>query len=213
MDCCGGYEEVFTERQARWVRRRFDRRGLTGPGREIVRWLGSRGLVEGVSVLEIGGGLGEVQVELLQRGARRVTSVELTASWETEAVRLLAAHGLDGRVERVVGDLVHQSGLAGEADVVVLNKVVCCYPDHAGLLRAAGQRARRALVFTHPPRTVPVRAGLCVLNAWQRARGRDYRSFAHPPEAMLQVLRGTGLRPVHSRQAGLWRLQSLERPG
>ena len=210
MECCGGYDEVFTERQARWVRGRFERRGLTGPAREIVRWLGSRGLQEGVSVLEIGGGLGELHVELLRRGAARATSVELTGSWEREARRLLAAEGLEHRVERVLGDLVHQPDLAGQADVVVLNKVVCCYPDHAALLQAAGERARRALVLSHPPRTPLVRAGLTVLNAWERLRGHDYRAYAHPPEQMLEELSATGLRPVTSERAGLWWVQGLE---
>lgn len=211
MDCCGGYDEVFTERQARWLRRRFERRGLGGPGLEMVRWLGSEGLLDGVSVLEIGGGVGELQVELLRRGAARVTNVELVGSWEGEAGRLLAEHGLEGRVERVLGDLVDQPGLAGEADVVVLNRVVCCYPDVVALLRAAGERARTALVFSHPPRTLTVRAGLAVLNGWQRLRGRDYRAYAHPPETMLAVLAATGMRPVLSERAGLWRVQGLER--
>lgn len=211
MDCCGSYDEVFTERQARSHRRRFEQSGLTGPGRAIVDWVVLRGLHDGASVLEIGGGVGELQVELLRRGALRAANVELSRSWEPEAGRLLDRHGLADRVERVSGDLVTQPGLAGEADVVILNRVVCCYPDYAGLLRAAGERARRALVFTHPPRTAVVRGGLAVVNAWQRARGREYRAYAHPQEDMLDVLAATGLRPVTSGRAGMWWLQGLER--
>lgn len=212
MDCCGGYDEVFTERQARWLRRRYSRRGLTGPGRTMVTWLRSRGLLEGASVLELGGGVGELQVELLRQGAGSVTNVELASSWESEAGRLLDEHGLRGRVQRVLGDLVLDPTLAGEADVVVLNRVVCCYPDYTGLLRAAGERARRAVVLSHPPRTPSVRAGLVVLNAWERLRGRDYRAWAHPPGAMLAVLEDQGLRPAMSERSGMWRVRGLERP-
>lgn len=211
MDCCSGYDEVFTARQARWLRRRFERRGLSGPGREMVRWLTARGLLQGASVLEIGGGVGELQVELLRQGAARVTNVELSSSWESEAGRLLADHGLEGRVERVLGDLVDQPHLAEEADVVVLNRVVCCYPDYAGLLRVAGGRAGTALLFSHPPRTASVRAGLAVLNAWERFRGRDYRAWAHPPGEMLAVLGQQGLRLVTSERSGVWQVRALER--
>jgi 16S rRNA G966 N2-methylase RsmD len=211
MDCCGGYDEVFTERQARWQRCRYERQGLTGPGRAIVDWLTARGLRDGLTVLEIGGGVGELQVELLRYGAARATNVELARSWEAEARRLLVRHGLEGRVERVFGDLVTQPEVAGEADVVVLNRVVCCYPDYAGLLRAAGERARRALVFTHPPRNTLVCAGLCAVNAWEHWRRREYRAFAHPPEAMVKVLGQEGLRPVASRRVGVWWLRGLER--
>ena len=212
MDCCGGYDEVFTARQARWQGRRYERQGLTGPGRAVVDWLASRGLVAGMTVLEIGGGAGEVQVELLRRGAARTTNVELARSWEAEAQRLLDRYGLAGRVDRVHGDIVRRPGTSGEADVVVLNRVVCCYPDYAGLLHAAGERARRALVLTHPPRNALVRSGLAAVNAWERWRGREYRAFAHPPEAMLRVLGQEGLRPVEAQRAGVWWLRGLERP-
>lgn len=212
MDCCrSGYDEVFTERQARWQRRRYERRGLTGPGRAVVEWLESRGLHDGAQVLEIGGGLGELQVQLLRDGAARATNVELAGSWESEAERLLATHGLQGRVDRVLGNVVTQPGLAGEADVVILNRVVCCYPDFSALLGAAGVRARRAVVFTHPPRTSFVRAGLSLVNAWEQLRGRDYRAFAHPPAAMRGVLTDLGFRPVTRQRQGVWWLQALER--
>lgn len=211
MDCCGGYDDVFTSRQAARERRRFERSGLTGPGLAVVDWLVSRGLHQGASVLEIGGGVGDVQVELLRRGAARSVNVELSRSWEAEAGRLLGRYGLADRAHRVLGDLVTQPRLAGTADVVILNRVVCCYPDYAGLLQGAGERARRALVFTHPPRTAFVRAGLSGVNTWQRFRRREYRAFAHPPAAMLAALADVGLRPVTRERSGLWWVQGLER--
>lgn len=211
MDCCSsGYDEVFTERQARWLRRRYERRGLGEPGRSMVDLVAARGL-DGVTVLEIGGGVGELHVELLRRGAARATSVELTSSWDGEAERLLRDHGLEGRATRVCGDLVQDPGLAGEADVVVLNRVVCCYPDVAGLLAAAGSRARRTLVFSYPPRNAVVRAALALVNGWQRLRGRDYRAFAHPAAAMHEALEAVGLRPVARTRRGVWTVSALER--
>lgn len=211
MECCGsGYDEVFTERQARWMRRRYDRHGLGQPARAMADLVAGRGL-EGASVLEIGGGLGDLHVELLRRGAATATNVELSTSWEGPAGELLRGHHLEGRVTRVFGDLVQDPGLAGEADVVVLNRVVCCYPDFAGLLAAAGRRARRMLVFSYPPSNAIVRAGLSVINGWQRFKDRDYRAFAHPPAAMHEVLEQAGLRPAVRTRQGVWRVSVLER--
>ncbi len=211
MDCCSsGYDEVFTARQARWVRRRYETHGLGQPAAALADLAAAHGL-DGRSVLEIGGGVGDLSVDLLRRGAATATNVELSSSWEEQAGELLDAHGLRGRVTRVVGDLVTEPGLAGEADVVVLNRVVCCYPDFAGLLTAAGSRARQTLVFSYPPRHPAVRAGLAVVNGWQRLRGRGYRAFAHPPSAMHEVLQGVGLRRVAGGRQGVWRVSALER--
>lgn len=213
MDCCSsGYDEVFTARQARRVRRRYEAHGLGQPGRALADLAAARGL-DGRSVLEIGGGVGDLHVELLRRGAASATNVELSPSWDEEAARLLEAHGLDGRVTRFVGDLVQDPGLAGEADIVVLNRVVCCYPDFAGLLAAAGSRARETLVFSYPPQHAVVRAGLAVANGWQRLRGRGYRAFAHPSRAMHEVLEEVGLRRAAGGHQGVWRLSALERVG
>lgn len=211
MDCCGsGYDEVFTERQARWMRRRYASHGLGQPARTMADLAAAHGL-DGTSVLEIGGGLGDLHVELLRRGAATATNVELSTSWERPAAELLREHGLEGRVTRVLGDLVQDPALAGEADVVVLNRVVCCYPDFPGLLAAAGRRARRTLVFSYPPRNALVRGGLAVVNGWQRLKGRDYRTFAHPSGAMHEVLEEVGLRRVAREREGVWKVSALER--
>ncbi len=162
-------------------------------------------------MLEIGGGLGELHVELLRRGAATATNVELSRSWDAQAERLLAEHGLAEHVERLIGDLVADPDLASEADIVVLNRVVCCYPDHIGLLDAAAARARRVLVFSYPSRNVAVRAGMAAINAWQRIKNRGYRTFAHRPSSMFEVLESAGLRPYAQARRGIWQVCALER--
>jgi hypothetical protein len=76
-DCCepDGYDEKFSDRFARRVARRYRRRGLSRSSRAIVSFLTERG-IEGVTVLEIGGGVGEIQVELLRRGVARASNLE-----------------------------------------------------------------------------------------------------------------------------------------
>ena len=92
--CPSDYEEVFSERAARATAARFRRRGLTGTSRTIVAQLTELG-VRGSSVLEIGGGLGEIQVVLLERGlADFATNVDLATNWEREASALLDERGL-----------------------------------------------------------------------------------------------------------------------
>jgi hypothetical protein len=80
--CCDpeDYESVFTGRFARRVAKRYTRRGLSQAADQIVQFVVGRG-VKGASILEIGGGVGEIQVELLRRGASKVTNLEISTQY------------------------------------------------------------------------------------------------------------------------------------
>jgi 2-polyprenyl-3-methyl-5-hydroxy-6-metoxy-1,4-benzoquinol methylase len=211
--CCdpSGYDDVFGARYARGLARRYRKRGLDRTARRMVAFLEQEGLA-GSSVLEVGGGVGGIQLELLGRGAVRATNLELSGEYDEQAAELAAEAGVSDRVERRVLDIAADPDAVGRADVVVLHRVVCCYPDYEQLLRAAADHARRLLVFSHPPRNVVSRTLLGAENAMFRLTGRTFRTFAHPPEAMLGVLTDAGLRPAYRHRGRLWQVVGLERP-
>ncbi|WP_020386127.1 class I SAM-dependent methyltransferase [Kribbella catacumbae] len=155
-DDCGA---VFSERFARRVARRYRRQGLSPAAEQIVQFVAGQG-VRGATVLEIGGGVGEIQLELLRLGAARVTNLELSANYEEEAERLIKQAGVGDRVTRRLLDIAEAPGEVEPADVVVLHRVVCCNPDYERLLSAAGSHARRMLVFSHPGDDVLARTAI-----------------------------------------------------
>jgi magnesium-protoporphyrin O-methyltransferase len=194
---------MFDGRFARWTASRYRKRGLDRAARRMVDLLAERGL-DGATVLEIGGGNGEIQVELLRRGARSATNLELSPAYDDEARRIAVDAGVGDRVTRRLLDIAVDPGAVEPADVVVLHRVVCCYPDYAGLLGAAADHARRALVFSHPPRNALSRAVVGTQNALFRLRGSRFRTFAHPPEAMRAVLAERGLRTTALPGGRIW---------
>lgn len=194
---------MFDERFANYRARRYRTKGLGRTETELVTFLESVG-VEGQSVLEIGGGVGEIQLDLLKRGAASGTVVELSGAYDRIARELAREAGVGDRVHRVIGDLAVDPTLTGPADMVVLHRVVCCYPDMEALLGAAADHARRALVLSHPPFHVLARGVTRGINLGMRLRRREYRSFDHDPDRMRDVLAEHGLRPVHGHQGFLW---------
>jgi magnesium-protoporphyrin O-methyltransferase len=196
---------MFDARFARRVASGYRRRGLDRTARRMVERIAESGL-DGATVLEIGGGVGEIHLELLRRGAASATSLELSPAYDDEAARLLADAGLTGRVRRRLVDIAAQPDAVEPADVVVLHRVVCCYPDYARLLGVAADHTRRQLVFSHPPRNVVSRAVVGLQNLLLRLGGREFRTFAHPPAEMMAVLAEHGLQPVPVRGGRVWRV-------
>jgi len=208
-DCCAvpgaeGYEQVFDDRFARKAARRYRRKGLTRTERRIVSFVSATG-VHDATVLEVGGGVGEIQLELLARGAARTVNLELSGAYEPEAVRLINEAGVAGRVTRRLGvDLATTAENVDVADIVVLHRVVCCYPDYNRLLAAAADRARHTIVFSHPPRTLARRASVAVGNLMLRLSHKTYRGFIHSPSAMIDTLRRHGFEPRVRHNGRSW---------
>jgi SAM-dependent methyltransferase len=210
--CCNarGCDEFFSGRVARRAARKYRKKGLDETARRMVDFLSSRGIA-GATVLEIGGGVGQIEIELLKRGAGRAVNLELSPAYADEARRLLQDEGLEDRAEWRLHDIASEPERVEPADVVVLHRVVCCYPDYRRLLGAAANRARRVLVFSYPPRHAGSRLFIGAQHVVFRLLRREFRTFAHPPSEMLALLEERGLSPAFAHRGVLWRIAGFER--
>jgi hypothetical protein len=209
--CCAPteYRRFFSRKVAAKDARRYRKRGLTGTAQRLTELAGD---VTGVSVLDVGGGIGAIELELLGAGAERATSIEISGGYEDEAEKLVAERGFDGRVERRVADFVADAATIGAHDVVILHRVVCCYPDVDALVGAAAARTGRTLLLTYPQERWYTRAGLRLVNAFLRLSRCGFRTYAHPVERIFGAAAVQGLTPRVREQNGLlWESASLSR--
>jgi predicted RNA methylase len=210
--CCSGhrYDDFFTERTAQRDARRFRRNGLDATARRIVSFVARRG-VSKREVLDVGGGVGALGLELLKAGASRAVTVELSPAYDEEARGLARAAGAEDRVERRVLDFAESARELAPAEAVVMHRVVCCYPDYEGLLAAAAGRATRLLAFSFPRSTWWTRAGSAVVNAVLKQRRCDFRSYVHPPAGLVASVERQGFRLAYEHEGWLWRIAGFER--
>jgi hypothetical protein len=210
--CCraGPCEQMFKPRLARRSLERFRRRGLDHLEREMVAAVSATGL-EGARVLEIGGGIGTLQAELLEAGAGRGEIVELVAAYEPYARELARERGLQEQTSFRVVDILDRPEEVAPADVVVLNRVVCCSPDGVALTREAARHTRRALVLSFPRDVFWVRPALRAVNAGMWLARRSFRTFVHPPSALFAAAESEGLRRTAAGRGLVWEYAALSR--
>ena len=213
-DCCTpkGYRQIFSERGARAQARDYRRSGLDTTSRRIVDLLKERG-VEGLTLLEIGGGIGAVQIELLKAGLARAVSVELTPSYEASAVELLREAGFQNRVERRVMDFVDAASEVASADIVVMNRVVCCYPDLPRLEGAAADHALQTLVMSYPKERWWTKVVVWMANVGMALTRREFRIFLHPVAQVWATGESHGLERAVSRPGVFWEIAAMQRAG
>jgi magnesium-protoporphyrin O-methyltransferase len=211
-DCCrtGRCEEMFTPRVVRRSLRRYRKKGLDKIERRMVTTVPAREL-DGARILEIGGGIGTIQAELLTAGAHRGEIVELVAAYEPYARELARVKGLEGRSGFRVADVLEQPDAVAPADIVVLNRVVCCSPDGVRLTAVAARLAKRRLLLSFPRDRVLVRGVVRVVNTIQYLMGRSFRVFIHSPTSLHAAAQAEGLLLGETGRGIAWEYASLHR--
>ena len=210
--CCGGNacDSFFGEKMARRELRAYLGRGLRGDARVLADWALARA-PGAARVLEVGGGVGAIQAELVRAGAAEGTVVEVVPAWESYARQLAEQTGISERTSFVLADLAEQPEAVAPADVVALRRVVCCSPYGPRLLGVAAGLTRRLLVASYPRRTRLVRAGIRAQNALFALLRREFRVYLHDPAALTAAAEDAGLQRVQTHRSFLWESALFER--
>jgi hypothetical protein len=196
--------DIFGEKAARRALRRYLRKGLGGgDASRIADWAAEGGLA-GQTVLEVGGGIGQIQAELVRRGAAGGTVVEVVADYAEPARELADAVGITDRSSFVVADLVETPDAIEPADVVVLRRVVCCTPVGPRILGVASGRARRVVLASYPRDRLAIRAVAHVQNGVLALMRKRFRLFVHPPTALEQAVAEQGFARTRVSRGLVW---------
>jgi SAM-dependent methyltransferase len=210
--CC--YDVEFDAALARREVRDYRRSGPRATTRALADALAAPDAT-GLTVLDIGGGVGALHHLLLQRGAAAAVDVDASAPYLAAAHAEAERLGLDDRVRLVHGDFVALAPSIEPADLVALDRVACCYGDVDGLVEAAASHARRRLGLVVPPNGRLARLGVGAINVWQRLLRSSLRMHAHSHAAIAAAARRGGLDWIATAPVGraprVWRLLVFER--
>jgi 2-polyprenyl-3-methyl-5-hydroxy-6-metoxy-1,4-benzoquinol methylase len=214
VDACGcdGGFEIFDEKSAEEDLQRYRGHGPDATTATLVDMIRDRG-VSGSSLLDIGGGIGVIDHELLRAGAGHAVLVDASGPAVEMARREARRRGTLDRLEFVDGDFVSRASDVDVADIVTLDRVICCYPDVESLVRLSATRARSLYGLVLPRDRRLLRWALPLLNAWFRVRGFRYRTFLHANAKVDALVAAAGLRQVREARTFMWRVVLYERLG
>ena len=209
-NCCEITDNAFTEAEARSEVRSYRRGGPRNQTKLVLDAIRSLRL-KNANLLDIGGGIGVIHHELVGDVARGATHVDASSAYLKEAKAEAARRGNSQQVSFIHADFTDVADQLPGADVVTLDRVVCCYPDFRRLLKAAAEHSQRALALTYPRETWYMRVGLKVVNFFQRLRRNPFRVFLHPVADMDALLAGQGLERVSLRRLFVWEMALYRR--
>jgi SAM-dependent methyltransferase len=202
---CEAIESQFGRKTAERELRRFRRRGPIATTRRLVDDLRTAG-VRDASLIDIGGGVGAIHHLLLDAGAREALHVDASTEYIEAARGEATRRGHGDRVRFVHGDFVQLASGLPDADIVTLDRVICCYPDMNSLVGHAAEKARRMLGAVYPRDVWWIRFVVRSINVIQRIRRSPFRVFVHSPAAVDAVLRRHGLERTRLERTVVWQV-------
>ncbi len=211
QDCCKKmYDGFFDQKVANRQLEHYLRKGVKGNTRPLVNALKKLSL-KGYSLLDIGGGVGEIVFELDKKGIDRISHVDLSTAYANAFLSEVKKRDMADRVTTFQGDFVDLHAEIGQADVVTLDKVICCYEDFEHLVDYSAAKARKIYAYTIPRDAWWVKVGLQLGLLIQKLRRDPFRPFVHPVEKIEERLERAGLRKVHESKRLIWMTSVYER--
>jgi len=209
-NCCTITDKTFGESDARHNLRRYRMRGPAGQTSELLKSIRSEGLKD-ATLIDVGGGIGAIHHELLEDTVSSATHVDASSAYLRAAEGEAARRGHAGRVEFIHADFSDVASGLPPADIVTLDRVVCCYTDFRGLLAAAAGRSKHLLAMTYPREAWYTRVAIRITDWVQWLRRDPFRVFVHPVAQMDTVLRSNGMRRVSLKRLFVWEVALYSR--
>jgi hypothetical protein len=213
MECCRqcqAIESMFNTRTAKLELKRYHKRGPAKTTRVLVEALRREG-VAGETLLDIGGGVGAIQMALLKGGARSVTDVDASRAYIQVARTEAEREGFGDRVRYVHGNFLEIASEISPAGVVTLERVICCFPDMPGLVGSSSERAGKLYGLVYPRDAWWMRYGAMLGNLLLHLRRPVFHFYVHRAEAVDKLLRQKGLERRFSQSVGLWQVSVYSR--
>lgn len=214
MDCCQcqGIETRFDRKYVAKKLKQYRKNGPKDTTRQLIEALQAEG-VSGMTLLDIGGGLGDIQHALLSSGVSSATDNEASTSY-LEACRQEAERlGHAGRIRHIPGNFVDVANVIAPADIVTLDRVICCYHDMPALVNLSAQKAKRLYGIVYPLDRPLVRLVMEVLYNFRHwAQRNPMRNFVHPSKQVEAIIQGNGLNRRFYKVMGPWQVVVFSRP-
>jgi len=214
MECCQcqAIEERFDREKAAAKQLDYQRDGLKRESQALVDALDKQGIA-GCSLLDVGGGMGALAIELIKRGVDRATINDASTAYLEAAAAEVERQGLAEQITLVHGNVVAMGEVLPPADVVTLDKVVCCYDDMPGLIQASISRARKLYGLVYPRDNWLVKAGVGLENLGYWLKGSAFRVFVYPTKEVDGLIQQSGFQLLSHQTSAAWQIVVYGRAG
>ena len=207
MGCCQcqGIENMFDKKAAKRQLKRYLKKGPSKTTSMLLNAIHKEG-VHGLNFLDIGGGIGAIQYDLIKAGASGGTSIEASSAYIDVVTDEILQNGLVERVNFKHGDFTKMAFDVDSADIVTLDKVICCYDDMSELVGLSSKLAQKIYAVIYPRDVWWTKLGFLMMNFYTKIKGSSFRTFIHPTKKVEEIILRNGLKQNYYATTLVWQV-------
>ncbi len=142
----------------------------------------------GMHLLDIGAGIGVVSNELRHSGLSEITHNDISSAY-LSVFKDEFGDQLNGiKINLLQGDFVEASDEIEGADIVVLDKSICCYPHYRELVHSSASKAYTWYAFVIPRDKWWVKFVHYFGELRKSLKGDAFRSFVYPVDKIEEIV-------------------------
>ena len=207
MDCCQcqGIESMFDKKSAKRDLKRYLKKGPSTTTKILLNAVNKIG-VQGMTFLDIGGGIGAVQYALIKLGALNGVTIEASSAYIDSIKEETGENNLTEKVVFKHGDFTTIASDLNSSDIVTLDKVICCYDDMNRLVDLSSKLARKIYAVVYPRDNWWTKLFLPIINFYPKIKGSSFRLFIHPTNKVEDIIIKNGLKRIYNTTRLFWQV-------
>ena len=207
MDCCQcqGIESMFDKKSAKRNLKRYLKKGPSTTTKILLNAVNKIG-VQGMTFLDIGGGIGAIQYALIKWGALNGVSIEASSAYIDSIKEETGENNLTEKVVFKHGDFTTIASDLNSSDIVTLDKVICCYDDMNRLVDLSSKLARKIYAVVYPRDNWWTKLFLPIINFYPKIKGSSFRLFIHPTNKVEDIIIKNGLKRIYNTTRLFWQV-------
>lgn len=210
-NCCNlAYQDTFDHKRAKKELADYKKKGVKANSQPLLKLIQNLPLKD-AEVLEIGGGIGALVFESFKRGIQRAFCIDISKAYADTFLTESKEKGLEDKIEHYLGDFLEHSDKTPQVDLVILDKVICCYEDYVELINTSSAKAKQWYAFTLPQNNLVVKIGHALSMAVKRLKGDPFTSYIHPISTIKELLKNAGFEEIASSNRRGWKSMLFEK--
>ncbi|MGA7159518.1 MAG: methyltransferase domain-containing protein [Bacteroidota bacterium] len=206
---CEPANKFFTKWSKRYAKR-FRKEGLEKTQRYLLEGV-RKEAVASKEILDIGCGIGSLHMTLLLEGAASATAIDVSDGMLQQAKALAKENRMEKQTNYILGDFVSESGMIKQADITMMDKVVCCYEDYNTLITTSAAKTKTIYAVTHPKKNIIMellfKLQIFILKLFRNS----FYPFWHDWNEVHRIILGQGFRLIYSNSTIAWQVLVYKR--